>query len=426
MNRGRITEIARWEFLQKVKSKAFIVSLILFPVFMLGFGFVPALLVSQGPSSSKEIGIVDRTASYALRLRARLESGQKLDDGTPVWMTRMYSPNDAPIDTLLARAGRDAREEKTEGFLEILGTVRDPHFIWRTPNLSDLQTGEAVRNAVRGVVTEQRIKESGVDSAELSRLTAKVDVEERKLTDEGESEGDAGIEFMAAFFTGIVGIILFMMLIMTTGQSLVRGLVEEKSNRIMEILVGSSTPTELMWGKLFGLSALGLTQVFAWGFLGSVIGFFFSSSGMIPGEVITNLLGPLPWVLLYLALGYFFYAAIFLGAGSLVTTEQEAQLVTQSLTMLLVAPVAFAVVVTQDPNAPYIEALSYVPLLTPTLMMLRVVVQMPPVGTLLGTTLVLILSAVAVTWIAAKIFRTAILLYGKRPSVREVVRWLRA
>ncbi len=426
MNRGRITEIARWEFLQKVKSKAFIVSLILFPVFMLGFGFVPALLVSQGPSSSKEIGIVDRTASYALRLRARLESGQKLDDGTPVWMTRMYSPNDAPIDTLLAQAGRDAREEKTEGFLEILGTVRDPHFIWRTPNLSDLQTGEAVRNAVRGVVTEQRIKESGVDSAELSRLTAKVDVEERKLTDEGESEGDAGIEFMAAFFTGIVGIILFMMLIMTTGQSLVRGLVEEKSNRIMEILVGSSTPTELMWGKLFGLSALGLTQVFAWGFLGSVIGFFFSSSGMIPGEVITNLLGPLPWVLLYLALGYFFYAAIFLGAGSLVTTEQEAQLVTQSLTMLLVAPVAFAVVVIQDPNAPYIEVLSYVPLLTPTLMMLRVVVQMPPVGTLLGTTLVLILSAVAVTWIAAKIFRTAILLYGKRPSVREVVRWLRA
>ena len=419
-------EIARWEFLQKVKSKAFIVSLVLFPVFMLGFGFIPSILVNQSPSSSKVIGVIDHTNSFATPIRTQLESGQKLDDGSPVWITQIYAANDTTIDTLLAQAGQEAREEKTEGFLEILGAANDPQFVWRTPNLSDLQTGEAVRSAVRSVVTERRIQESGVDSAEFRRLTERVEIEERKLTDEGESEGDAGIEFMTAFFTGIVGIILFMILIMTTGQSLVRGLVEEKSNRIMEILVGSSTPQELMWGKLLGLSALGLTQVFAWGLLGGVIGFFFSSSGMIPTDVVTNIVEPLPWVLLYLVLGYFLYAAIFIGAGSLVTTEQEAQLVTQYLTMLLIAPVAFAVVVVQDPNAGYVEALSYVPLLTPTLMMLRVVVQMPSAGTMIGTTLVLVASTIVVTWTAAKIFRTAILLYGKRPSVREVVRWLRS
>jgi ABC-2 type transport system permease protein len=201
--------------------------------------------------------------------------------------------------------------------------------------------------------------------------------------------------------------------------------VEEKSNRIMELLVGSSKPSELMWGKLLGLSGLGLTQVFVWGLLGGGVALFFASSSVIPEGFSLDLLAPLPVILLYLILGYIFFAAIFIGVGSLVTTEQEAQLVTQYLTLILVAPVAFSIVVLQDPNAGYIEALSYFPLLTPTLMMLRAVAKMPSFLTIAGTSAVLLAATVVTTWMASRIFHTAILLYGKRPTVRELVKWLR-
>ncbi|MGE3800998.1 MAG: ABC transporter permease [Candidatus Kapaibacterium sp.] len=426
MNRSRMITIARWEYLQKVRSKGFLLSLIFFPIMMLGFGFVPSILINQGPGETKQVGVIDHTNFYATQISLQLESGTKLDDGTPAWVAKVYSDSSLLPDSLFAQAVSDAESEATEGFLEISGSRSAPEFVWRSPNLSDLRVAEVVENSVQSAVTGERIRESGIDSAEYATLMIPVEVKQRKLTAEGEDESSFGKEFMTTFLTAFVGIILFMILIMTTGQSLVRGLVEEKSNRIMEILIGTVTPSELMWGKLLGLSALGLTQVAVWGILGALGSFFFISSGAATSDVLTGVLTTLPLILLYLTLGYIFYASLFIGVGSLVTTEQEAQLVTQYLTIFLVAPLAFAAIVMQDPNAGYVEALSYVPFLTPTLMMLRVVVKMPSVFTLIGTTAVLMFSTIATTWAAAKVFRVAILLYGKRPSVREVMRWVRS
>ena len=427
MNWGRLFEIARWEFLQKVRSKGFVISLVLLPVMILGFSFLPSILMTQDSDESKQIGLIDQTGEWGTTVTAAFEQHRELDDGSPAWIVRQYAL--APsVDSSLAQAVSDTRNEITEGYLEIGGTASNPEFVWRSSNLADIMTMEAVENTLQDVVTKQRLEASGLDSGEFAMLTANVPLKVRKLPGERESEDDADAEaeFLIRFFSSLVGILLFMILIMTTGQSLVRGLVEEKSNRIMDILVGSSTSNELMWGKLLGMSALGLTQVLAWGLLVGVGALFFASSITIPGEVAGDLLRGIPFVLLYLTLGYLLYAAIFIGAGSLVTTEQEAQYVTQYLTMLLVAPVAFGFVVMQDPNAGYVEALSYVPLLTPTLMMLRVVTQMPSAMTLITTTVILIVSTIVVIWAAARIFRTAILLQGKRPSVREIMRWLKA
>src|SRR5690606_5790493 len=126
------------------------------------------------------------------------------------------------------------------------------------------------------------------------------DIDPVKITEEGEDESS----FLATFFVAYAGIILFMILILTTGQSLVRGLVEEKSNRIMEMLVSSATPRERMWGKLLGLSGLGITQVLACTFLGLGGILFFSV------EVNFTMLSALPYILMYRLVGYFFYASI--------------------------------------------------------------------------------------------------------------------
>lgn len=417
----QVREIARWEYLQKVRSKGFIVSLILFPVFILLLGFLPSILVSEGPSSARTIGVIDPTGLYLGEVSRELADQGELEGGEQIWNVREYPSGEEGV----AEATADALAEETEGFLEVVEEGNGPDFVWRSVNLADLQTVEAVQGSLREVVRRMRVHDAGLDPSIAEEILAPVGVTYRRISEEGEDESDATAEFLVTFFSAFVGIMLFMLLILMTGQTLVRGLVEEKSNRIMEILVGTTRPTELMWGKLLGLSALGLTQVLAWGLLGGGVFLYFSSSAMVPAGMLSSALEPLPLVLIYLILGYLFYAAIFVGAGSLVTTEQEAQFVTQYITMLIAAPLAFAIVVMQDPNAPWVEAISYIPFLTPALMMLRVVASDPGIGTVAGTIGVLLLSTFAVTWGASRIFRTAILLYGKRPSVREVVRWLK-
>jgi ABC-2 type transport system permease protein len=141
----------------------------------------------------------------------------------------------------------------------------------------------------------------------------------------------------------------------------------------------------------------------------------------------TNLLQPEYFLLtlLYAILGYLFYAAIFVAAGSPATTEQEAQQITAYISMLLVAPFALMMLVMQNPNSVIVKVLSYIPLLTPSIMVLRVSIQMPSMWEILATTALMIVSTIVMMWVAGKIFRVAVLSYGKRPTLPELYRWVR-
>jgi len=423
MNRGRIWAIARWEYLQKVRSKGFIISLILTPVLITAFSVIPTLLADQGPGETQIVGVVDKTGRFLRPLKEQMES-RKLPGGQPVYLLVDYMMGGRSPDSALAEADRAALGENIEGTLVIqasdsLGT---PQVIYRSPNPSNFRLISTFESAIGRLNTELRLREMGVDTAAFARITEDVELTTVKVSKQGEEESGG---FLATFFAGYAGSFLLMFLILTTGQSLVRSLVEEKSNRIMELLVGASTPQELMWGKLMGLSGLGLTQLFVWGVLGlGAITNFSASEGV--NAWLQSLYAVLPYILVYMALGYVFYAALFIGVGSLVTTEQEAQVATSYLVMLLVIPVAFAIVVVQNPDVGYIRVLSYVPLFTPSLMMIRVVTKMPPLWEVMATIGMLLVSTVFVVWAAGRIFRTAILMYGKRPSFGEIMRWMKA
>jgi ABC-2 type transport system permease protein len=417
MNWNRILTIARWEYMQKIRSKAFILSLVLTPALIIGFGVLPTILAGSEPDETKVIGIVDQTGELASHLKQRIESSDKLASGESAWLISNYPVAGGPIDSAIARADRDALAERIEGVAIIRDSAGTTTMQYRSPNPSNFRVIELVDKNVERIVTERRLAEAGVDTSIFTRVTQPVKSSTVKISDAGK---DQSVDFGETFFAAYIGIILLMVLILTTGQSLMRSLVEEKSNRIMEILVSSSVPQELMWGKLLGLSALGVTQAASW----LVIGLVVVSARSI--EINLDILAFLPYVLIYMLLGYLFYASIFIGVGSLVTTEQEAQVMTSYLTMLLVMPIAFAIAVMQNPNATYVKVLSYIPLLTPTMMMLRVVTKMPPLWEIAVTIGLMVISTAAVAWLAGKIFRTAILLYGKRPTIAEVLRWLRA
>jgi ABC-2 type transport system permease protein len=194
-------------------------------------------------------------------------------------------------------------------------------------------------------------------------------------------------------------------------------MLEEKSNRVVEILMSSASANDLMAGKVIGLSGLGLTQIACWGAIGIATSLKFGVIAIAPGTALL--------LLVYLILGYLLYAAIFVTAGAPVSTEQEAQQITSYITIILVIPIALAMPVMENPDGTVFRILSFIPLLTPTMMAIRIPVQMPSVLEILGSIALLGLSAVGMMFVAGKVFRTTILMVGKRPSLAELWRIIR-
>jgi ABC-2 type transport system permease protein len=207
-------------------------------------------------------------------------------------------------------------------------------------------------------------------------------------------------------------------LIFTSGQLLVRSVLEEKSNRIIEVLISSCSPSELMVGKVLGLSAMGLTQMGFWAIVALAVFARFGSSVLPPAD-------HLLLMAVYFVLGYLLYSAIFITVGTPVTTEQEAQQVNSYLVLFVVLPVALVVPVMQHPEATWVKVLTYIPLLTPTFMALRIPVQMPSPVEIIASIVLLVVATYVMMIVAGRIFRVAILATGKRPSLREVLAWAR-
>jgi ABC-2 type transport system permease protein len=210
---------------------------------------------------------------------------------------------------------------------------------------------------------------------------------------------------------------MMMFLVMTSGQLLVRSMVEEKSNRIVEVLMSSCSAKDLMVGKILGLSGLGFTQIGFWALIGITLALKFSITLISISHALL--------LLIFFVLGYLFYAAIFVAVGSPLSTEQEAQQATSYLVLIFIIPLIIAMPVMQDPNSLMVTVLTFIPFLTPTMMALRIPIQMPSEVEIIASILVLGLSTVFAMWAAAKIFRTAILAYGKRPSIKEIISLLK-
>lgn len=224
-------------------------------------------------------------------------------------------------------------------------------------------------------------------------------------------------EFSTVYVSSMILLMLFFMLILFSGGMLIRSLVEEKSNRIIEVLLSSCKINELLSGKILGLSMLGILQLAIW----ILIAVFLSQFGYIPIEFFSNI----GMIIIYFMLGYMFFTAIFVGVGSVVNTEQEAQQFTTFLSFIMIVPLLFTVNIIQYPDSSIVKLLSYIPFTTPPVMVLRLKTQSIPLTEILLTTGILVISIYLTITISAKIFRIGILSYGKHPTLKELFSWLK-
>jgi ABC-2 type transport system permease protein len=411
--KSKALDVAVWEFSEKVKSKAFIVSLVIMPVVMIAFGVLPGLLASRPDSSATAIGVLDETGSIVKSLAKKIDEKYKLPNGQPNYVVKnMDGPGN--LEKRKGEANRLVTEGEISGYFYFPPTVFDSGKVeYRSENVSNIKIQERFSRTIEEVIVESRIIHQGLDPSLIKKIIADVDVKSIKISEKGE-EKESG--FLQTFFSGYIVIMMLFFLVMTSGQLLIRSVVEEKSNRVIEVLLSSCSAQDLMTGKILGLSGLGILQMVIWG----AIGLSVSLKSGVNIFALENLM----LSLVYFILGYIFYSAIFVAAGSPVTTEQEAQQITTYVSLLLIFPIVIAIPIMQNANSVWIKVLSFIPLLTPTLMVLRIPIQMPGLWEIVGTIVLLLFSSIFMMWAAGKIFRVAILSYGKRPTLQELFRWV--
>jgi ABC-2 type transport system permease protein len=407
-------DVARWEFMEKVKSKAFIISLVLMPLIMVVFGILPGLLASKPDDKAITIGVIDQTGTIVQPLAARLNEKYKLANGTPNYVLRQLSSDSSPEEQKI-QANKLISSKEIEGYFSIPATVYDSGKVeYRAENVGNIRVSERFSRTIEEVIVEHRLKGQGLDPAVIRKLIATVDIKSIKVSEKGE-EKESG--FLETFFSAYIVIMMLMFLVLTSGQLLIRSVVEEKSNRVIEVLLSSCSARDLMVGKIVGLSGLGILQIMIWGSIGLALSLKSGTNIFVLENLLLSAV--------YLVLGYLLYSAIFVAAGSPVTTEQEAQQITSYVSLFLVFPIVLAIPAMQNPNSPLIKILSFIPLLTPAFMVLRIPIQMPETWEILTTIGLMIVSTVGMMWVAGKIFRIAILVYGKRPTIPELIRWIR-
>ena len=410
----KIISVARWEFLEKVKTKTFIISLIITPLLIISFSVLPSLLFRQETPHVEVIGIIDQSGIYFNKLNEELKKYTLPDGQNNYVLINLTQPNQK-IEELKKIGDSRVLNNLLEGYL-IIQTVNSDSVLaeYRSNSFGNFEIVGRLQEAVNSVRIEHILQSEGVKNSTIGQVKDRAVVQQKKIEKEGKV---SDLDFLTTFFLSLVFILLLMMMVIYSGQLLVRNMIEEKSSRLIEMLVSSSTPDELLAGKVLGLSLLGLTQIAIW----VLIGLGLAGTALVPFNAFKNVLP----MLIYFILGFVFYTTLFIGIGSAVNTEQQAQQITTYLSLILMLPVVIAMPVIQNPDFIVTKIFSYIPLTTPTVMVLRLNVQNVSNFEILTTILILLLSIIISIRIGAKIFRIGILSYGNKLSLKELFSWLK-
>jgi|SoiMethySBSTD1v2_1073268.scaffolds.fasta_scaffold10187_4 ABC-2 type transport system permease protein len=422
-----ILMIIRREYRERVTKKSFWIGTLVFPVLMLGLVGSSIFFMSMQMAKQRHLAFVDATGVVAQPAAAKLSEG-KLKDGSPMWVVEVVPVQGSVEETRKALSPRVLSKE-LYGVVTIGPDIdSDENFRFYGMNVSDIGATMEIRGALTDSVVAQRLQKSqlAIDQKALEALTKRVDLE---TFQESAAGGATKKGFEQAFFATFGFVILMFMSLLLYGIAMLRGVLEEKTTRVMEVLLGSVSPNELMAGKILGIGLVGLTQMVIYmGTVGLLRVYILAKMGGGGFGWVQDALSPMKLVffVVFFLLGYFFYTALFAAVGAVCNSEQEAQNLQQPLTMMLMIPyiMTFFFVKNSDHMAAVI--MSLIPPFTPMIMFTRLSAGTVPAWQLLLGIVLLVGSTVLVFRGAAKIFRIGILMYGKRPTIPEILRWARS
>jgi ABC-2 type transport system permease protein len=411
----KVFAIIRREFVERVRQRWFWIMALLGPVFFGALFILPTLLI--GKSSLKHIAVVDGTTTGFGALVV-----QQLD--TARLQAVRVLPGARVIDSLTLAVS----DKRVDGFLILTDAVVDSGKAeYRASNVSSFTTIGSLEGTLQRLASTVRLQQEGVDPGAIQRARVRIDLTTLKISG-GKTTGESAAQsFSLAYFMGII----LYMAILLYGINVMSSVLEEKTTRIVEVLISSVKPFQLMLGKVIGVGAVSLFQFLIWGISGRLI---FSQRHLLGADMggadqvfqVPHVTGSTAVVFLaYFIGGFMLYSAMFAAVGAMSSNEQEARQAQQPVSMLLVVSFISMFGMLNDPGSTFAVTLSLIPFTSPIAMPVRWAAGNLPVSEIVLSLAILAVSIMGVTWIAARIYRVGILMTGKRPNVKELIRWVR-
>jgi len=419
---NRILAIIRREYLERVRTKAFWISTLVVPIFLGAVMILPALLATRA-GGDFSIAVLDLSGRFFEPVRdevGRLLSGD--DEKLSVNLV-LQDPGPDPAVTR-ERLKTEVQNKVFNGVLVIPATMPDegqPEYV--APNVAAFKLLTVIERSVNNVMVADRLTGAGLDPEAVRELTRRVGLNTLKLGKGGEETSDQGQTFMLAY----VFVMIIYMTVLLYGMYVMRGVLEEKSSHVVEVVISTVKPFELMLGKILGIGAVGLTQFLIWSLLMAAI----SAPGAVAAVGVSGMELPaipaqqLFFFVVYFVLGFLLYGTLYAGIGAAFDTEQEAQNFQGVVTMFLIVPLVLMVQIINQPDGTLSVVLSLIPFFTPMLMFLRMTLTEVP-ALQIGASLVLMIATIlASAWVVGKIYRVGILMHGSKPKLKDLVRWVR-
>ncbi len=424
---SKIMTIISHEYITRVKSKGFIIGTFLGPLMLLLLIGVPALVtIFSSESSDKKLAIIDKTGIIGKQIVAKDTSKFYLTDKSESVLKKLVL------------------NEAVDGYVLIDSNtfVTGRAFVY-TGSGAAIGMMESLQKNVAEIVKMHRLKEAGANDQVLKVMDSDVDIVSQKVTKEGTQSDNSTVLAGLGYFLGF----LIYILVLLYGQTVMRGVIEEKANRIIEVIASSVKPFEIMLGKVLGIGFVGLTQVVAWVLIGGALlafGVPILSGGGQSAQMMHNVAGAnaaapsidgfvipyiSPWIgiafIFFFLTGYFIYSTLYAAVGSAVDQEQDAQQLVMPLTIPVIIPLLFIFNVMSNPDGILAVVLSLIPLFTPILMVVRIAATNVPVWQIVAAVILQLLTLWGCIWVAAKIYRVGILMYGKKVSFKDLFKWIR-
>jgi ABC-2 type transport system permease protein len=428
--------IARREYLERIRTKAFIITTILIPALMSGSLFVPVLLVSGGGGSIKHLVVVasDRHMGDVISQQINALKEEENERNAALLNQREIPKREMPhaarfqidIDTNTSPEERQALAEKVKNkkINGVIWATADAlsagKVAFITRDTSSLTDQMEMASAVSQAVQLELLRSKGLSEADIEASRKRVELTAEDPT--GAKNGNPVLNLLAMIFLVIV---LFMSVLLY-GVQVMQAVLEEKSSRVMEVMLSTAQPKELMAGKIIGVGAVGLTQVAIWISAGVALSVYFS--GAAGGSAQLKDLASWKVVLgfpLFYTLGYVFYSALYAAVGAMCNSQQEAQQIQQLVTIPLMIPAFLISYVAQYPNAPLSVAASMLPMTSPLIMYARIALNSAAWWEVAISLALQLATIYVVILLSAKIYRVGILMYGKKPTLPEIIKWIK-
>ena len=389
--------VALTEFITNVKRKEFIILTLLLPLILLTSMVIPLFFMQTVSHEKETLGVVDETGIVMPVLKERYTDYLIKEIANAEEARQLLENNNISSYIIIEKNFIE------KGKVSYYSKIQLSSFSSANMNLERIVSDIAIENLLRNEGISNEIINKVKDPIEMERITV------TKTGDEKETP----FSFVGNY---LLPLFLFMS-IMNAGGYLLNGIVEEKENKVVEVLLSTISPSELLSGKILGLGGLGILQVSIWG-----IGII-AVTKILNIPLITFEKGII--IMIFFILGYFFYSSIFAMIGSISTSTRDSQQISAIVSFIVFIPMLLFFGIVQNPNMAFIRLLGMIPPFTPSIMIMRVLLTETPISDIIISIIILIGSVIVAAKIASKIFNIGILMYGKKPSFNEVIRWIR-